>query len=121
MRLRRGGLWTNRDFTQLWASETVSQIGAQITVIALPLLAALTLDASAAQMGILTAAGTAVLVWAPPGRALGLAVAVPVGWYVLGTVAPASGPVATVAEAWWEHPWPVAAGAVALCVLGRSR
>ena len=68
----------------------------------------------------LTAAGTAVLVWAP-GRALGLAVAVPVGWYVLGTVAPASGPVATVAEAWWEHPWPVVAGAVALCVLGRSR
>ena len=59
MRLRRAGLWNNYDFMQLWASETVSQVGAQITVVALPLLAALSLDASAAEMGILTAAGTA--------------------------------------------------------------
>jgi hypothetical protein len=69
----------------------------------------------------LTAVGTAALVWAPPGRALAIGITVPVVWYILGTVAPASGPVATVAEAWWEHPWPVAAVAVALCVLGRSR
>jgi len=59
MRVRRAGLWNNRDFLNLWASETVSQVGAQITVIALPLLAALSLDASAGQMGLLTAAGTA--------------------------------------------------------------
>lgn len=59
MRLGRAGLWKNHDFMQLWASETVSQLGAQITVVALPLLAALSLDASAAEMGLLTAAGTA--------------------------------------------------------------
>jgi MFS family permease len=59
MRLGRAGLWKNHDFMQLWASETVSQLGAQITVVALPLLAALSLDASAAEMGFLTAAGTA--------------------------------------------------------------
>jgi len=59
MRLRRAGLWNNYDFLQLWASETVSQIGAQITLVALPLLAALSLDASAAEMGLLTAAETA--------------------------------------------------------------
>lgn len=55
----RAGLWNNHDFMQLWASETVSQVGAQMTVVALPLLAALSLDASAAEMGMLTAAGTA--------------------------------------------------------------
>ncbi len=59
MRVRRAGLWNNYDFMQLWTSETVSQIGAQITLVALPLLAALSLDASAAEMGMLTAAGTA--------------------------------------------------------------
>jgi MFS family permease len=57
--MRRAGLWNNHDFMQLWASETVSQIGAQITLIALPLLAALSLDATPGQMGLLTAAGTA--------------------------------------------------------------
>jgi MFS family permease len=57
--MRRAGLWSNHDFLQLWASETVSQIGAQITLIALPLLAALSLDATPGEMGLLTAAGTA--------------------------------------------------------------
>ncbi|HEX5166225.1 MAG TPA: MFS transporter [Thermomicrobiales bacterium] len=59
MRLKRGGLLANHDFLQLWASESVSQVGAQVTVVALPLLAALSLDANAAEMGLLTAAGTA--------------------------------------------------------------
>ncbi len=49
----------NRDFVNLWISESVSQFGSQISIIALPLLAVLTLDASPAQMGFLTAAGTA--------------------------------------------------------------
>lgn len=55
---RRGGLWGNRDFLKLWGAESVSQVGSQITLVALPLAAALELDAAPSQMGILTAAGT---------------------------------------------------------------
>jgi MFS family permease len=55
---RRGGLWDNRDFLKLWGAESVSQVGSQVTLVALPLAAALELDASPSQMGILTAAGT---------------------------------------------------------------
>jgi hypothetical protein len=69
----------------------------------------------------LTAAGTAAVVWGPRDRSLAIGVGLPVGWYVLALVAPASGPVATLAGAWWDHPWRVAGVAVALCVLGRSR
>src|SRR5688572_8902485 len=58
-RLPTGGLWRHADFLNLWAAETVSQLGTQLTLLALPLAAALTLDASAAQMGLLTAAGSA--------------------------------------------------------------
>jgi MFS family permease len=57
-RSRRGGLWSNADFKRLWAAESISQVGSQITIVALPLAAALTLGASPAQMGLLTAAGT---------------------------------------------------------------
>jgi predicted MFS family arabinose efflux permease len=44
------------EFLKLWAAQSISQLGDQITLLALPLVAVLTLDASAAQMGILTAA-----------------------------------------------------------------
>ncbi len=44
---------------RFWAGDSVSEIGSQVTLLALPLLAALSLHASAAQMGFLTAAGTA--------------------------------------------------------------
>jgi len=53
---RFAGLWHERDFLKLWASQTVSVLGNQITALALPLTAALTLDASAAEMGVLVAA-----------------------------------------------------------------
>jgi len=57
------GLWLNRDFMSLWGAETVSQFGSQITPVAIPLLAALTLNASAFEMGILAASsGLPVLV-----------------------------------------------------------
>ncbi len=47
----------------LWGAETVSQFGSQITPVAIPLLAALTLDATPFEMGILAAAsGLPVLV-----------------------------------------------------------
>ncbi len=51
------GLWRNPDFVKLWAGQTVSMFGSQITGVALPLTAALYLDASPAQMGLLAAAG----------------------------------------------------------------
>jgi MFS family permease len=48
-------IWHNHDFTKIWAGETVSLIGNQITVFALPLVAILTLHASVIQVGILSA------------------------------------------------------------------
>jgi MFS family permease len=56
-RAQRSALWRNRDFLHLWSAETISQFGSQITLVTIPLIAALTLDASALQMGILAAAG----------------------------------------------------------------
>lgn len=58
MRPRFAGLWRHRDFLKFWAAQTISLFGSEITYLALPLLAALTLGASPAEMGILTAAGT---------------------------------------------------------------
>ena len=52
-------LWRNRAFLNLWGAESISQFGTQITMITLPLIAALTLDASPLQMGMLSAAMTA--------------------------------------------------------------
>lgn len=45
------------DFRNLWAALSISLIGSEITVLALPLIAALTLDATPIEMGILAAAG----------------------------------------------------------------
>ncbi|GAB3363148.1 MFS transporter [Modestobacter lapidis] len=52
-------LWRHRDFGQLWAAETVSQLGTQVTLLALPVLAVTMLDATPLQMGVLTALETA--------------------------------------------------------------
>jgi MFS family permease len=46
-------------FRLLWAGETLSVLGQQFSVLALPLLASLTLHASPAQMGLLVACETA--------------------------------------------------------------
>ncbi|MEV6007962.1 MFS transporter [Streptomyces sp. NPDC051976] len=48
-------LWRNRDFVLLMGADTVSQIGTQVTLIALPVTALVTLDASPFQIGMLTA------------------------------------------------------------------
>jgi MFS family permease len=57
--VRRGGLWAHADFMRLWGAQSISIFGTYITLIALPLLAATTLDASPLEMGVLTAAGSA--------------------------------------------------------------
>jgi MFS family permease len=49
----QGGLWRHADFLKLWSAETVSQFGTQISGIALPLAAVLTLDATAFQVAAL--------------------------------------------------------------------
>jgi MFS family permease len=55
-----GALWGNRDFLKLWAGQSVSVVGDQISGLAIPLVAVIVLDASAKQMGLLTA-----MVWLP--------------------------------------------------------
>ena len=49
------GLWRNADFVRLWSSLTITHFGGQITFLALPLTAALLLDATPFEMGVLTA------------------------------------------------------------------
>jgi MFS family permease len=94
-------LWRNPDFLRLWSAQTISQFGSQITLLGLPLTAALVLGASPSQMGILGAAEFApfllfglfagvwvdrlprrpILIWSDLGRA-GLLATVPVAAYV---------------------------------------
>lgn len=59
MKIRPVGLWLHRNFLSLWLSETISLFGSQITLLALPLTAALILQATPLQMGILSATGSA--------------------------------------------------------------
>ena len=70
MNCRFSGLWRHRDFTRLWAGQTTSSLGSQITFLALPLTAILVLEATPAQMGVLTALG------ALPSLFLGVAIGV---------------------------------------------
>ena len=58
LRRRFRGLWLSRDFRKLWTSLTITSFGAQITNLALPLTAALLLNATPMQMGILVALET---------------------------------------------------------------
>ena len=53
-------LWHDRRFRTFWIGETLSQFGDRISELALPLIAVVLLDASATEIGLLTAA-----VWAP--------------------------------------------------------
>jgi MFS family permease len=84
------GLWRNGDFLRLWAGESISLAGSQVTELALPLTAVLTLGSGPAEMGLLGAARFApyllvtlpaglvadrhrrrpILLWANLGRAL---------------------------------------------------
>jgi len=52
------GLWRNPEFMKLWWSLTITSFGAQITNLALPLAAAVMLQATPWQMGVLVALET---------------------------------------------------------------
>ncbi len=90
-------LWRHRDFMRLWASQTVSLFGSQVTTLALPLTAALTLKATPAQMGILGAAqfapflliGLFAGVWIDRRRRRPVMIAADVGRAVLLALIPA--------------------------------
>jgi len=53
-----GGLWSNPDFLRLWAAQSLSAVGTRFTREGLPIIAAMTLDASATDLGILVALST---------------------------------------------------------------
>ncbi len=53
-RSARGGLFRHHDFRQLLVGDTISQIGTQLSGLALPVLAVKLLGATAFEMGLLT-------------------------------------------------------------------
>lgn len=55
-----GGLWRHPDFVRFWGAQTISQVGSQVTFLALPLTAILVLDA-----GAFAVAALAAVEWAP--------------------------------------------------------
>lgn len=68
---RRSGpsLWRNGNFLTFWSGQTLSQFGAQISELAVPVLAVLLLEASEFEVGVLNAANVAafLLVGLPAG------------------------------------------------------
>ncbi|MDQ1438034.1 MAG: hypothetical protein QOK43_1663 [Acidimicrobiaceae bacterium] len=51
--MAKGFFGRHRDFTRLWVGQTISQVGSQVTLVALPLLAITTLKATTFQVGLL--------------------------------------------------------------------
>lgn len=67
----RTSLRYHRDFLLLWGGQSVSEIGSQVTVLALPLVAVVVLNASTLQVGLIsTAATSAYLLIALPAGVL---------------------------------------------------
>src|SRR5258708_28512535 len=54
---RPRSLWRDLDFVKLWIGQTISEIGSRITIVALPLIAVLILNARPFQMGMLAGIG----------------------------------------------------------------
>lgn len=64
---RPRSLWHHSGFRKLWIGQTISELGSRITLIGLPIVAAQTLQASPAQMGLLAAlSGFASLLFGLP-------------------------------------------------------
>src|SRR5215472_18584424 len=51
----RGGLLRDPEFVKFWGGQSISLLGSQFTLLALPIAAAVTLHATPAEMGLLTA------------------------------------------------------------------
>ena len=49
----KGGLWRHPDFLKLWSAETISQFGTQVSLLAIPFVAVVVLDASTFQVAVL--------------------------------------------------------------------
>src|SRR5215467_10240956 len=98
----RLGLLREHDFRQLFFADTISQLGSQVTQIALPLVAILVLKASAFEVGLLAACDTAafLLVGLPAGawvdrmRRRSVMIVGDLGRALL---------LASVPIAWWQH------------------
>jgi MFS family permease len=93
-------LLRDRAYRRLWASILISSLGGQVTMLALPLTAAVLLHATPTQMGVLVAMEIApfVLLSLPSGVWLDRVKKLPV--YVVGEASLALN-VATVPLAWW--------------------
>jgi MFS family permease len=66
----RGPAWQSRDFVRLWSSSTISTLGTQVSLLALPFVAILTLHASTFEVAALGAAESgALLLFALPAGA----------------------------------------------------
>ena len=50
---RRRSLWRHGDFMKLWSAQTVSQFGDEVTQLAIPVVAVLTLDVTPFELGLL--------------------------------------------------------------------
>jgi MFS family permease len=57
MRRPQGGLWSHPDFVKLWAGQSISEVGSQVSQLALPWLAAVGLHASPFQFSLLGVLG----------------------------------------------------------------
>jgi MFS family permease len=97
----RRSLWRDANFLRMWGGQALSQFGAQITELAVPVMAVLLLQASEFEVGVLTAANVAaflivglpagawidrmrkrhVMIWADAVRAVALA-ALPLLWWL---------------------------------------
>lgn len=56
--MTESGLWRNERFLRLWGAQTISWLGSQVTLLAVPIIAVVTLDASPLAIGVLAAATT---------------------------------------------------------------
>jgi MFS family permease len=91
-------LWRHREFRTFWAGSAISDVGSQVTALAVPLIAALTLDATPWQMGLLAAAGSAPIllvglvagVWVDRVRRRPVMIASDLGRAVLLLIVPAA-------------------------------
>ena len=53
MRRPSGALWSHRDFLKLWTGQTISEFGSQVSQLAIPAVAVLTLKATPFQVAAL--------------------------------------------------------------------